>query len=124
MNNPRLAYQEAAVRGASPVRLTVLLYEQVIQDLTRAIDAITQRKAENCAHELNHATSVVGYLHATLNPNAGASVTRNLGRFYTMIREKLLEAQVRSSREILEELRGHMLDVREAWLKVEADSAK
>lgn len=26
MMNPKRAYQEAAVRGASPVRLTVLLY--------------------------------------------------------------------------------------------------
>ncbi len=74
---------------------------------------------ENCAHELNHATSVIGYLHGTLRLNAGAAVVRNL---YTMIRERLLEAQVRSSREILEELRTHMLDIREAWLKVEADS--
>src|SRR5947207_12775728 len=105
MNNARLAYQEGAVRGASPVRLTVLLYKQVIQDLTRAIEAIAQHNMENCAHELNHATSVVGYLHGTLNVNAGAAVVGNLGRFYAMIRERLLEAQVRSSREILEELR-------------------
>jgi len=122
MNNARLAYQEAAVRGASPVRLTILLYEQVIQDLTRAIEAIAQRRTESCAHELNHATSVIGYLHGTLNLDAGAAVVSNLGRFYTMIREKLLEAQVRSSREILEELRTHMLDIRQAWLKVETDS--
>lgn len=39
-----------------------------------------------------------------------------------MIREQLLEAQVRGSREILDELRHHMLDIREAWLKVEADT--
>lgn len=122
MNNARLAYQEAAVRGASPVRLTILLYEQVIQDLTRAIDALGRRKAEDCAHELNHATSVIGYLHGTLNTNAGAAVVHNLGRFYSMIREKLLEAQIRSSREILEEVRTYMLDIRQAWQKVEADS--
>ena len=39
-----------------------------------------------------------------------------------MIREQLLEAQVRCSREILNELRRHMLDIREAWLRVEADT--
>jgi len=124
MNDARLAYQEGAVRGASPVRLTILLYEQVIQDLTRAIEAIDQVKPENCAYELNHAASVIGYLHGTLNLDAGAVVVGNLGRFYNMIRERLLEAQVRSSRQILEELRTHMLDIRQAWLKVEAESAK
>jgi flagellin-specific chaperone FliS len=69
------------------VRLTILLYEQIIQDLTRAIDAIAQRKTESCAHELGHATSVIGYLHGTLKRDAGGVVVSHLGRFYTMIRE-------------------------------------
>ena len=120
MNNARVAYQEAAVRGANPVRLTILLYEQVIQDLGRAADAITRKDPESCARELNHGSTVIAYLQATLKPDAGPVIARNLNRFYTMIREKLLEAQVRSSREILEELRRYMLDIREAWVKVEA----
>jgi hypothetical protein len=39
-----------------------------------------------------------------------------------MLREKLMEGQVRCSREILDRLRENMIEVREAWLKVEADS--
>jgi flagellin-specific chaperone FliS len=61
-------------------------------------------------------------LQATLKSDPDVPVTRNLSRFYTMIRERLAEAQVRCSRELLEELRQLMLDVREAWLKVEADN--
>jgi flagellin-specific chaperone FliS len=38
-----------------------------------------------------------------------------------MVREKLMEAQVRCSREALEQLREAMLEVRGAWLQVEAD---
>jgi flagellin-specific chaperone FliS len=37
-----------------------------------------------------------------------------------MLREKLMEAQVRCSREILDRLRQSMIEVREAWLEVEA----
>lgn len=122
MNDARRAYQESAVRGAKPVRLTILLYEQVVQDIGRAADAIARHEYEACAHEISHAVGVIGYLQATLKADSGAAVTRNLARFYAMIREKLMEAQVRSSRETLEELRGIMLDIREAWLKVEADS--
>jgi flagellar secretion chaperone FliS len=118
--NARQAYQQAAVRGATPVRLTVLLYEQVTQDLTHAIDALAQHRIEEFAQELNHAASVVAYLHATLDRAAGGSVAQNLEAFYSMVREKLLEAQVCLSRETLEELRGHMLDVRESWLKVDS----
>ena len=123
MSDARLAYQEAAVRGARPVRLTILLYEQVIQDISRASDAIARKDFESLAREVGHATGVVGYLQATLNREAGATVLRNLASFYTMLREQLMEAQVRHSREILADLRQQMLEVREAWLKVEEDTS-
>lgn len=122
MSEARLAYQEAAVRGARPVRLTILLYEQIIQDMGRALDAIVRKDFESLAHEVSHATGVIGYLQGTLNREAGATVVRSLSSFYTMLREQLMEAQVRCSREILANLRQQMLEVREAWLKVEEDT--
>ena len=123
MSDARLAYQESAVRGAQPVRLTILLYEQVIQDMGRAADAIIRKDFESLAREVGHATGVVGYLQATLNREAGAAIVRNLSSFYTMLRERLMEAQVRCSREIFADLRQQMLEVREAWLKVEEDAS-
>lgn len=121
MNDVRRVYLESAVRGAKPVRLTIILYEQLIQDISRAADAVTKRDFEAMAHEISHAVGVVAYLQATLKQEGGgAGVARNLARFYAMLREQLMEAQVRSSRQILEALRQYILDVREAWLKVES----
>lgn len=122
MNDVRRVYLESAVRGAKPVRLTIILYEQLIQDISRAADAVTKRDFEAMAHEISHAVGVIAYLQATLKQEGGggAGVARNLARFYAMLREQLMEAQVRSSRQILEALRQYILDVREAWLKVES----
>ena len=122
MTDPRRAYQETAVHGAKPVRLTILLYEQIIQDVNRAAEAISARNFEAVARDVSHATGVIGYLQATLQREKGAAVARNLSKFYTMLREQLMEAQVRCSREILDQLRENMIEVREAWLKVEADT--
>lgn len=108
------------MRGARPVRLTILLYEQIIQDVGRAAEATSSRDFEAVAREISHATGVVGYLQATLNRRPDAQVARNLADFYTMLREKLMEAQVRCSREILDQVRQNMIEVREAWLEVEA----
>ena len=74
MNDARRAYQEAAVRGAKPVRLTILLYEQVVQDIGRASEAIARSNFEACAHEISHAVGVVGYLQGTLKTDAGGTV--------------------------------------------------
>jgi flagellar secretion chaperone FliS len=121
--NPKRAYQENAVRGANPVRLTIMMYEQIMQDLARAEQALQDQQVEQCAQEIGHAVAVIGYLQASLRPEAGPEVARNLGGFYTMLREKLMEAQVRSSRDILEQLRTQLSEVHEAWLKVEAETA-
>ena len=122
MTDARRAYQETVVHGAKPVRLTILLYEQIIQDVNRAAEAISEGNFEAVAREVSHATGVIGYLQATLKREKGRAVVGNLSNFYTMLREKLMEAQVRCSREILDQLRENMIEVREAWLKVEADS--
>lgn len=124
MNDARRAYQESAVRGARPVRLTILLYEQVIQDLARAAHAAGEHNFQALAAEISHATGVIGYLQATLNVRAGEKISQHLASFYTMLRERLMEAQVRCSREILESLSRQMLEVREAWLKVESDAER
>src|SRR5581483_1737285 len=120
--NPKRAYQEAAVRGANPVRLTILLYDQLIQEICRAGEAMGSAQIELCAQKIGHAVAVIGYLQATLRYDTGRDVARNLGRFYTMLREKLMEAQVRSSREILGELQQQLVEVRQAWIKVEAET--
>jgi len=120
--NPKRSYQETAVRGANPVRLTILLYDQLIQDVSRAGEALATSHIEQCAQEVGHAVAVIGYLQATLRHDGGRGVARNLGHFYTMLREKLMEAQVRSSIPILADLRQQLAEVREAWVKVEAET--
>src|SRR5438270_3244694 len=121
--NPKRAYQEAAISGATPVRLTILLYDQIMQDVSRAAGALSDAQIEKCAQEIGHAVAVIGYLQATLrHKNNGArDIAANLVRFYTMLREKLMEAQVRSSRQILAELQQQLTEVRDAWIKVEVD---
>lgn len=122
MREARRAYLESAVRGAKPVRLTILLYEQVIQDIGRASQAVAKRDAEATANEIRHAVGVIGYLQAALAAHSPTPVTRNLSRFYSMLRERLMEAQVRWSRDILDELRRCLLEIRDAWHTVEAET--
>jgi len=117
--NPRSAYREASVRGASPVRLVVLLYEQMIQDLTRAVQAMEQHDIERRTQEINHAITVIAFLQGTLNMERGGQVAANLLRFYHTLRTALLEAQARASPQILADQIACLLEVREAWVEIE-----
>ena len=119
MTDPRKAYREGAARGASAVGQVVLLYEQMVEDLRRALRAIDANKVEERTNAINHAMVVVSHLQNSLNFEVGGDVAPHLERFYTMVRAKLLEAQFQSSKEILNEQLMLLLDLRDAWIEVD-----
>ncbi|HTW57897.1 MAG TPA: flagellar export chaperone FliS [Terriglobales bacterium] len=116
--NPRLSYREAEVQGASRVRLVILLYEQAIEDLRRALAAHSQRDIQVRTREINHAILVLGHLQGSLDKRQGGQVAANLERFYTLVRAGLVEAQCKQSAELLEQQISLLLQVRDAWCQV------
>ena len=117
--NPRLSYREVAVRGASPVGLVILLYEQAIEDLRRALAAHTRGDIEGRTREINHAILVLGHLEATLDQAQGGAVAANLARFYQHVRQGLVQAQLQQSTTLLGRQIAHLLEVHGAWREVE-----
>lgn len=120
--NPTIAYRVSAAATSSPVGLVILLYEQMIEDLRRASDAMQARAIERRTREIDHALQIVGYLRASLKREQGGEAGRNLDRFYGLLSKRLLHAQVQVSPEILNEQIAVLLDVREAWLELDRQS--
>ena len=120
--NARLSYREAAVEGASPVRLVILLYEQAAEDLRAALGAHQRGDIEGRTRYINHAILVIGYLQASLDKERGGRVAVNLERFYDQVRFGLVEAQFKQSGAALEQQISHLMQVHEAWCEVERAS--
>jgi flagellar secretion chaperone FliS len=120
---PELTYREAAVAGASPIRLVTLLYEQAIQDIRRAIDAQTKRDIEGRTRHINHAILVIGHLEATLDKERGGEVAENLQRFYEQLRSGLVSAQCQQSISLLEQQISLLTQIHAAWCEVERATA-
>jgi len=118
----RSAYRQGLAGTESPVQLVVLLYEQAAKDIREALKALRAGDIERRTFEIDHALLVVGQLHATLDMERGGEVAKNLARFYTLVRSRLLQAQIQSSAEILEEQINLLLSLREAWQEVERRS--
>ena len=93
MTNPRMAYRENDVRGATSVRLVVLLYDQLIQDLIRAAHAIEQNDVELRTKMLNHAILVLAHLQSPLDFAKGGKVAKDLDNFYNLLRHNLVKVQ-------------------------------
>lgn len=122
MNAPS-AYRHGQGENASPIRLIILLYEQLIADLRLTVYAIQRGDIESRTGPLSHALTVLGELEAALNKEAGADVAQNLGRFYQVLRAGLLQVQFHPDTRALERHISNLLMLREAWLEVERQQA-
>ena len=119
MTNPRTAYRENDVRGATAVRLVVLLYEQLVQDLSQALQAIEQDDIELRTKRINHAILVIGHLQSPLDFANGGKVAEDLDHFYNVLRKNLVQVQFCPSKAGICQLITDVLSVREAWIEVE-----
>jgi flagellar protein FliS len=124
MNSNHIArqYRELAVKGATPVGLIILLYDMVIESLAHATREIEAGNIEARTAEFNHAIAVIGELQRSLNFEAGGEVAKRLTDFYDVARCKILEANIKSSKEIIERLSGVLCSIREAWQAVEQEN--
>lgn len=117
--NANLTYRASSARASNGVGIVILLYEQLVQDLRRAVVAIDENNAETRTLELGHALEVVGQLQGRLDMQNGGQVAQNLDRFYAVLQAGILDAQFKTSKTLLEKLIENVLSMREAWITVE-----
>ncbi len=117
--NARNEYLENSVRGASPLGLVVKLYEQIVEDLRRAMAAIDANQIDKRTNAINHAILILEQLQGRLDHAAGGEVADNLDRFYNVIRDRLLQAHILQSKAQISEVMSAVLEVRNAWQQAE-----
>ncbi|HTZ73274.1 MAG TPA: flagellar export chaperone FliS [Candidatus Aquilonibacter sp.] len=124
MRDPVRSYRESAVRGASPLGLIVILYDEMVRCIRKALQAFERGDIETRGKELTHAVEVIGYLQSILDFEKGGEVARNLCDFYNYMRGKLLQIHITPSREGLDELAREFAKVAAAWREAERSLAQ
>ncbi len=117
-----LAYRVASTQQASSVGLVIMLYDRLVVDLRRAIDAMSKGDIEERCRALKHGFQVLQQLDGLLDMERGGAAATNLRRFYGILRARMLEAQFKLSAAILERQIPLIVEVRNAWQQVDAPS--
>lgn len=120
--NPVAAYRRSAIEGASPVQLVGLLYEGVIAALHASARALEAGDIETRVREINRAMAILAELRASLDLERGGEVAGTLRRFYDIAKGRMLEASIKQSAPILEELISQFRGLRDSWRRVERDA--
>lgn len=105
--------------GASAVGQVVALYDTILRDLRRALDAIADNDIERRVNSANHAIMVVGELQGVLDFERGGEPAKHLNSFYNISRALIIKACVHSERQQFEKVAEMFTTLRVAWSHVE-----
>lgn len=109
-------YNSRKILTASPAELTLMLYEGAIKFCNIAIAAIDNKDVEKAHIHIQKIERIIDYLRQTLDMKY--PVAEHFERIYTYLSQRLIEANVKKDREILEEVNGHLRMLRDTWKEV------
>ncbi len=109
------SYLESAVRTASPGQLLIMLYDVAIRSCKSGKDSIEQKKYAAASEQLIKAQGAIEELMSTLNMNY--PVSKNLYMLYEYFLHRLIESNVNKTTAPIDEVLGHLVDLRETWVE-------
>ena len=109
-------YNNSKILTASPAELTLMLYEGAIKFCNVAITAVENKDIEKAHIHIQKTEKIIDYLRQTLDMKY--PVAEDFERVYSYIGRRLIEANVKKDKEILEEVNGHLRSLRDTWKEV------
>ena len=110
------AYANSKIMTASPAELTLMLYEGAIKFCNIAIVAIEQKDNEKAHNNIIKVENIVSEFQKTLNRDY--KVAEDFDNVYTYLKQRLIEANLKKDKDILEEVLGHLRTMRDTWKEV------
>lgn len=114
--NAYAQYQNNKIMTASPAELTLMLYEGAIKFCNIAEMAIEQKDVPKAHTNIIKVQRIIDYLRQTLDMNY--AVAQDFENIYSYLSRRLVEANIKKDKEILEEVNMHLRSVRDNWKEV------
>ncbi len=114
--NPYAAYNNSKILTASPAELTLMLYEGAIKFCNIAVKAIEEKDIEKAHINIKKVEAIIAEFIATLDHKY--AVAEDFENVYNYIQDRLIMANVKKDKEILEEVLEHLRTMRDTWKQV------
>ena len=114
--NAYAKYNNSRVLTASPAELTLMLYDGAIKFCNIAIIGIEQNDIEKAHINIKKVQKIIDEFRSTLDRKY--AVAEDFDRVYVYLLKRLLEANVKKDKEILEEVNLHLRSMRDNWKEV------
>ncbi len=109
-------YAKERILNASPAQLTLMLYDGAIKFCNIAIAAIEKGDVMKAHNNIMKVEKIIGEFRATLDFKY--PVAKDFDKVYQYIMDRLIEANIKKDKNILEEVLTHLRTMRETWDEV------
>ncbi|NLG05058.1 MAG: flagellar export chaperone FliS [Clostridia bacterium] len=116
MNGAYAQYNNSKIMTASPSELTLMLYEGAIKFTNIAILGIEQNNVQKAHDNIMKTQRIIEEFQITLNHDY--PVAKDFEAVYSYIMKRLVQANMKKDKEILEEVLVHLRTMRDTWKSV------
>ena len=109
-------YNNSKILTASPAELTLMLYDGSIRFCNVAIDAVERKDVAKAHKNIVKVENIIDYLRKTLDMKY--PVAQDFEMMYVYLERRLVEANMKKDKEILEEIDSHLHAIRDTWKEV------
>lgn len=110
------AYARNKILTATPAELTLMLYEGAIKFCNIAIAGVEENDIEKAHNNIQKVENIISEFLATLDH--GYEVSKDFENVYNYLMDRLVEANMKKDKDILEEVLGHLRTMRDTWKEV------
>lgn len=114
LSNPYQKYQQNQVETASQEKLLLMLYDGALKSIGNAKEAIDENSMEKAHNEILKTQGMFSELKMSLDLGRG-NIAYNLYSLYDFILVRLIEANTKKDKNILNEVEKLTRELRTAW---------
>ncbi|MCL2066978.1 MAG: flagellar export chaperone FliS [Treponema sp.] len=119
-------YKETRIKTASQGQLIIMLYDESIRRLNRALELMDLNskgkkvpgRIEQISKCIMKTEEIITELMVSLDFEQGGDISRNLFALYAWFNRELLEANIAQDRDRLSAVRDMIGDLRETWYEI------
>jgi flagellar protein FliS len=121
-NEPWNSYRKVSTQTASPAQLVLMLYDGAISFLERGLAGFNYTDPLEFNQTINNnvqrAQAIIYDMNARLDMQKGGEIAENFRRLYNYFYGRLQEANLKKKKPPIEEVLGHLRELREGWAEM------
>ena len=125
------AYRETRIKTASQGQLIIMLYDEAIKSLDKALELLNLNiqgkkdpgKIEHINSSILKVQEIITELSVSLDFEQGGEIAQNLFSLYNWFNHELLEGNIKQDFDRIKTVREMVNDLRNAWLVIVSERA-